>query len=54
MQIIMICGKARSGKDTLADFLIKDLEEKKLKPCKVQIGRPPKFGWAGMMILLII
>ena len=25
MQIIMICGKARSGKDTLADYLIKGI-----------------------------
>ena len=51
MQIIMICGKARSGKDTLADFLIKDLKDK--KPCKVQIGQYIKyyamkyFGWDG-------
>ena len=51
MQIIMICGKARSGKDTLADFLIEDLKDK--KPCKVQIGQYIKyyamkyFGWDG-------
>ena len=51
MKIIMICGKARSGKDTLADFLIDDLKNK--KPCKVQIGQYIKyyamkyFGWNG-------
>lgn len=51
MNIIMICGKARSGKDTLADFLIKNLEHN--KPCKVQIGQYIKyyamkyFGWDG-------
>ena len=53
MKIIMISGKARSGKDTLADFLIKDLEEKNKKVCKVQIGQYIKyyamkyFGWDG-------
>ena len=35
MQIIMICGKARSGKDTLADYLIKGIENKKV--CRIQI-----------------
>ena len=51
MKVIMICGKARSGKDTLADFLISRLEDK--KPCKVQIGQYIKyyamkyFGWDG-------
>ena len=52
MKIIMICGKARSGKDTLADFLIEELEKDK-KPCKLQIGSYIKyyamkyFGWDG-------
>ncbi len=51
MKVIMICGKARSGKDTLADFIINHLENK--KPCKVQIGQYIKyyamkyFGWDG-------
>lgn len=51
MNVIMICGKARSGKDTLADFFIKHLENN--KPCKVQIGQYIKyyamkyFGWDG-------
>ena len=52
MKIIMISGKARSGKDTLGDFLIKHLEENS-KPCRVQIGQYIKyyamkyFGWDG-------
>ena len=51
MKVIMICGKARSGKDTLADFIINRLENQ--KPCKVQIGQYIKyyamkyFGWDG-------
>ena len=51
MKVIMICGKARSGKDTLADFLISRLKDK--KPCKVQIGQYIEyyamkyFGWDG-------
>ena len=51
MQIIMICGKARSGKDTLADYLIKGLENKKV--CRIQISQYIKyyamkyFGWDG-------
>lgn len=51
MNIIMICGKARSGKDTLADFLYNNLENS--KPCKVQISQYIKyyamkyFGWDG-------
>lgn len=53
MQIIMISGKARSGKDTLADFLIKHLEKKNKKICKIQISQYIKyyamkyFGWNG-------
>ena len=52
MKIIMISGKARSGKDTLADFLFKEFEEKE-KPCRVQISQYIKyyaqkyFGWDG-------
>ena len=51
MQIIMICGKARSGKDTLADYLIKGIENKKV--CRIQISQYIKyyamkyFGWDG-------
>lgn len=53
MQIIMISGKARSGKDTLADFLIKHLEKENKKVCKIQISQYIKyyaikyFGWDG-------
>lgn len=53
MKIIMISGKARSGKDTLADFLIESLEKNNKKPCKVQVGQYIKyyamkyFGWDG-------
>ena len=53
MKIIMISGKARSGKDTLADFLIQALEEAQKKPCKVQVSQYIKyyamkyFGWDG-------
>ncbi len=51
MKIIMICGKARSGKDTLADYLIKELQNK--KTCRIQISQYIKyyamkyFGWDG-------
>ena len=53
MKIILIGGKARSGKDTLADFMIKDLESKNKKVCKIQVGQYIKyyaqkyFGWDG-------
>jgi len=53
MKIIMIAGKARSGKSTLTSFLIKALEEKNKKPCEVQVGQYIKyyamkyFGWDG-------
>lgn len=53
MQIIMIGGKARSGKDTIADFMIEDLEKLGKKVCKIQIGQYIKyyatryFGWDG-------
>lgn len=53
MKIYMIAGKARSGKDTLGDFLIKELEKKGKKPCRIQIAQYIKyyamkyFGWDG-------
>lgn len=53
MKIILIGGKARSGKDTLADFIIEELEKKERKVCKVQVGQYIKyyaekyFGWDG-------
>lgn len=53
MKVILIGGKARSGKDTIADFMIEDLEKMGKKPCKIQIGQYIKyyatryFGWDG-------
>ena len=53
MKIILIGGKARSGKDTLADFMIEDLENKNKKVCKIQVSQYIKyyamkyFGWDG-------
>lgn len=53
MQVILIGGKARSGKDTLADFLIEELEKQGKKVCKIQVGQYIKyyamkyFGWDG-------
>ncbi len=52
MKIIMICGKARSGKDTLTDYLIPGLEGEKV--CRIQISQYIKyyamryFGWDGL------
>ena len=43
MQIILIGGKARSGKDTIADIIIKDLEEKGKKVCRIQVGQYIKY-----------
>ena len=51
MKIIMIGGKARSGKDTFTDFLLEELKEK--KACRIQISSYIKyyamkyFGWDG-------
>jgi len=53
MQIILIGGKARSGKDTIADFMYDLLEKEGKKVCKIQIGQYIKyyatkyFGWDG-------
>lgn len=53
MQVILIGGKARSGKDTLADYLYEELEKMGRKPCKIQVGQYIKyyaikyFGWDG-------
>lgn len=53
MQVILIGGKARSGKDTLADFLTENLEKQGKKVCKIQVGQYIKyyamkyFGWDG-------
>lgn len=37
MRVILIGGKARSGKDTFADFLIDDLEKKERKYVKFKL-----------------
>lgn len=53
MKIILIGGKARSGKDTLADYLYEKLKEQGRKPCKLQVSQYIKyyaikyFGWDG-------
>ena len=53
MRVILIGGKARSGKDTLADLLIDALEKQGKKVCKIQVGQYIKyyamkyFGWDG-------
>lgn len=53
MKVILIGGKARSGKDTLADYMIEELKKAGLNPCKVQVGQYIKyyaekyFGWDG-------
>ena len=53
MKIYGIAGKARSGKDTIADFMYDLLEKEGKKVCKIQIGQYIKyyatkyFGWDG-------
>ena len=53
MKVILIGGKARSGKDTLADILTEELIKKNKKVCKIQVGQYIKyyaqkyFGWDG-------
>lgn len=53
MQIILIAGKARSGKSTIANFMIDELRRQGKKPCELQIGQYIKyyamkyFGWDG-------
>lgn len=53
MKIILIGGKARSGKSTIANFMIEELKKQGKKPCELQIGQYIKyyamkyFGWDG-------
>ena len=53
MKIILIGGKARSGKDTLADFIINKISSDSKKVCKLQVSAYIKyyathyFGWNG-------
>lgn len=51
MRIILIGGKARAGKDTTADYIIKKIGNDKV--CRIQVGQYIKyyaekyFGWDG-------
>lgn len=53
MKIYLICGKARSGKDTIANIMKKKLEKNGSKVCEIGITRTLKgyvkdyFGWDG-------
>lgn len=53
MQIILIGGKARSGKDTIADIMINELKKQDKKVARLQVGQYIKyyatkyFGWDG-------
>ena len=53
MQIILIGGKARSGKSTIANFMVEELKKQGKKPCELQIGQYIKyyamkyFNWDG-------
>ena len=53
MKIILIAGKARSGKSTIANYMVDELKRQGKKPCELQIGQYIKyyankyFGWDG-------
>lgn len=53
MKVVLICGKARQGKDTLADFIEEAYKNKGLKVCRMMYGAYIKyyaktyFGWDG-------
>ena len=53
MKVYIIGGKARNGKDTLAEFMKKHFEENNVKACVMHIGGYIKhfaidyFGWDG-------
>lgn len=53
MKIILVGGKARSGKDTISDFLEEYLKEKEKKVCRLQVSSYIKyyamkyFNWDG-------
>lgn len=53
MKLILIGGRARSGKDTFADYLYDELVKEDKKVCKIQISQYIKyyatkyFGWDG-------
>ena len=51
--IYLVGGKARSGKDTISDFMQKELEKDGKKVCRLQVSSYIKyyaqkyFGWDG-------
>ena len=53
MEVILIGGKARSGKDTMAEIIMNELESTGQKVCRIQVGQYIKyyamkyFGWDG-------
>ena len=53
IKVYLICGKARSGKDTIAAILKEKLENNNYKVCTIQIMRTLKgylkdyFDWDG-------
>ena len=53
MKIYLVGGKARSGKDTISDFLEEKLKKEGKKVCRLQVGTYIKFyaqkyfGWDG-------
>lgn len=53
IKLFIICGRARNGKDTLADILKEKLELRGKKVCKIPLMRTLKgyikdyFGWDG-------
>ena len=53
MKVYLLCGKARSGKDTIANIMKEKLEKEGKKVCEIAIMRTLKgylkdyFGWDG-------
>lgn len=53
MKVYLICGKAKSGKNTVSSFIKEYLEEHNEKVCEIQVTRTIKeyirdyFGWDG-------
>lgn len=53
MKIYLIGGKARSGKDTISDYIEEELKSKNKKVCRLQVSSYIKyyaktyFGWDG-------
>ncbi len=53
MKVVLIAGKARSGKDSFATFLEEELKNKNIRVCRLGFGDYIKyytkkyFGWSG-------